>query len=115
MRSLAIERLFINVKSSASTADQNYVKAQLSNALLATGSSWFIIDNTDALDSLQVTITILNLIFSVLTAVAMFLCFFSLLASMLANINEQQKEIGVLLAIGLKSVAVVCSPVECLV
>ncbi len=33
---------------------------------------------------------------------AMFLCFFSLLASMMANINEQAKEIGVLLAVGLK-------------
>ena len=50
---------------------------------------------------LQVTVTVLNLVFSVLTAVAMFLCFFSLLASMMANINEQQKEVGVLLAVGL--------------
>ena len=34
----------------------------------------------------------------------MMLCFFSLLASMMANINEQNKEIGVLLAIGLEYV-----------
>jgi len=33
----------------------------------------------------------------------MVLCFFSLLASMVTNIAEQHREIGVLLAIGLKS------------
>jgi hypothetical protein len=35
----------------------------------------------------------------------MLLCFFSLLTSMFANIAEQQKEVGVLLAIGLECVA----------
>jgi ABC-type antimicrobial peptide transport system permease subunit len=33
----------------------------------------------------------------VLALVAMILCFFSLLASMVTNITEQKKEIGVLL------------------
>jgi hypothetical protein len=40
----------------------------------------------------------------VLIRQTMMLCFFSLLASMMANINEQNKEIGVLLAIGLECV-----------
>ena len=37
----------------------------------------------------------------------MVLCFFSLLSSMITNVNEQQREIGVLLALGLRGSAVV--------
>ncbi len=36
-----------------------------------------------------------DLVFSAATYVAMFLCFFSLMASMYTNIYEQSKEIGV--------------------
>jgi ABC-type antimicrobial peptide transport system permease subunit len=50
----------------------------------------------------QTTVAILNLVFSILTLVAMALCSFSLFASMSTNITEQSKEVGVLLALGLK-------------
>ena len=40
--------------------------------------------------------------FAITTAIAMLICFFSLSSSMLTNINEQSKEIGVLRALGLK-------------
>lgn len=43
---------------------------------------------------------ILGLIFNVVIPITMFLCFFSLSASMSANLYEQSKEIGVLRAIG---------------
>ena len=43
---------------------------------------------------------IVNLIFSVIIAILMFLCFFSLSASMSANLYEQTKEIGVLRSMG---------------
>ena len=42
------------------------------------------------------------MIFAVIIAITMFLCFFSLSSSMSANLYEQAKEIGVLRAIGLK-------------
>jgi ABC-type antimicrobial peptide transport system permease subunit len=50
---------------------------------------------------------LLNLFFVALELVALGLCFFSLLASMMANIGEQKKEIGVLLALGLPPSAMV--------
>jgi len=42
----------------------------------------------------------LNKVFYGLISVTMFLCFFSLCASMSANLYEQRKEVGVLRAIG---------------
>ena len=45
----------------------------------------------------------LDIIFNGCIAVMMFLCFFSLSASMSANLYEQTKEIGVLRSIGLTS------------
>ena len=43
----------------------------------------------------------LDLIFSIATYIALFLCVFSLIASMYTNIFEQSKEIGILRGIGL--------------
>ena len=43
---------------------------------------------------------ILYLIFALVTAIVMFLCFFSLSSSMSANLYEQSKEIAVLRAMG---------------
>ena len=43
---------------------------------------------------------IINLVFAITIAIMMFLSFFSLSASMSANLYDQQKEIGVLRAIG---------------
>ena len=43
------------------------------------------------------------MIFSFVIPITMFLCFFSLTASMSANLYEQSKEIGVLRAIGFRS------------
>jgi len=42
------------------------------------------------------------MIFNVIIAITMFLCFFSLSSSMTANLYEQSKEIGVMRAIGMK-------------
>lgn len=43
---------------------------------------------------------ILDLIFSAIIIIIMFLCFFSLCSSMTANLMDQTKEIGVLRAMG---------------
>lgn len=46
---------------------------------------------------------IIDIIFYVTIAIIMFLCFFSLVASMTANMLNQSKEIGVLRSIGFTS------------
>ena len=43
---------------------------------------------------------ILNTIFSIAIGIMMFLCFFSLTASMSANLYDQSKEVGILRAMG---------------
>lgn len=51
-------------------------------------------------DNSKVSETI-SLIFNVIIVITMFLCFFSLCASMSANLLDQTKEIGILRAIGI--------------
>ena len=46
------------------------------------------------------TLSMLNIIFSSVIVIMMFLCFFSLTASMSANLYDQSKEIGILRAMG---------------
>ena len=55
----------------------------------------------DSLESLNQIEQILNIIFNVIIAITMFLCFFSLSSSMSANLYEQSKEIGIMRATGL--------------
>jgi len=45
-------------------------------------------------------------VFSVIIAIMMFLCFFSLSASMSANLYEQTKEIGVLRSMGVTKIRI---------
>lgn len=47
-----------------------------------------------------------NLMFSVIIAIMMFLCFFSLSTSMSANLLEQTKEIGVLRSMGVAKIRI---------
>jgi ABC-type antimicrobial peptide transport system permease subunit len=60
-----------------------------------------IIDAQHDLEKNELIVVIINLIFDVIIAVTMFLCFFALSANMSANLYEQSKEIAVLRAIGL--------------
>lgn len=46
--------------------------------------------------------SVMDIIFSVATYIAMFLCLFSLMSSMYTNIFEQSKEIAILRAMGLR-------------
>ena len=48
----------------------------------------------------------IDLIFMVTIAIMMFLSFFSLSASMSANLFDQQKEIGVMRAMGISSIRI---------
>jgi hypothetical protein len=64
-----------------------------------------VYDARDGGEDEAATVALLNLVFGGLTAVAIALCSFSLVASMGANIAEQRREIGVLLALGLSASA----------
>jgi ABC-type antimicrobial peptide transport system permease subunit len=61
---------------------------------------WNSLDSQSTFDTVK---KILNIIFSAIIAITMFLCFFSLSSSMSANLYEQSKELGILRAIGFKS------------
>lgn len=64
------------------------------------GGLWYIRDKYADLEKARTLQALLDMIFNGTIAVMMFLCFFSLSASMSANLYEQQKEIGVMRAIG---------------
>ncbi|CDW77763.1 family protein [Stylonychia lemnae] len=61
----------------------------------------------DGVENVQRMETILNMIFNVIIAITMFLCFFSLSSSMTANLFEQSKEIGIMRAMGLTKVRII--------
>ena len=52
-------------------------------------------------ESSQKALTLIDLIFYVVIGIMMFLCFFALQSSMMANLYEQTKEIAVLRSIGM--------------
>lgn len=54
-------------------------------------------------ESNEQVIQIIDIIFYVTIGIMMFLCFFSLVASMTANLFDQSKEIGVMRSIGITS------------
>ena len=95
------ERLFIKFKD---TENKDIVKefiqeckAQFS-PLQANGIKIFnYFDDTETTDQVSL---ILDIIFSVIISITMFLCFFSLCSSMSANLLDQTKELGVLRAMG---------------
>ena len=60
-----------------------------------------VYNSNDSWSTFKQIETILNIIFDVIIAITMFLCFFSLSSSMSANMFEQSKEIGILRATGL--------------
>lgn len=55
-------------------------------------------DNQKNIENVSI---ILNMIFNIIIAITMFLCFFSLSSSMTANLYEQSKELGIMRAMGL--------------
>lgn len=64
-------------------------------------AAWGARSVSSDLGDLSAVLAAINFLFAVLAVVVMFLCFFSLLASVATNIREQQREIGVLRAVGL--------------
>ena len=95
MEELTFRALLIEVWD---PSDRDKVDALASEIYDATG---FVFEKSyEHQDSVQVIINLLDLLFSVVIAIMMFLCFFSLSTSMSASLYEQTKEIGVLRSIG---------------
>jgi len=63
-----------------------------------------IYDYRDGAKSQEQSANLMGLVFFIVTLVAMFLCFFSLVSSMIANLYEQSKELSVLRAVGMTRV-----------
>ncbi|KAA0164818.1 hypothetical protein FNF27_07746 [Cafeteria roenbergensis] len=68
---------------------------------------WMVVDVREDVDNLGAALAALDLVFAALTAAAMALCFFSLSSAMSTNVLEQSREVGVLLALGLRGRALV--------
>lgn len=104
LRQIPLSTLLVMPASTTSLSnigDLTRIKVALQIAI-AGDNEWEIIDTNEELEDVDVTQTVLSFMFSALSAVALFLCYFSLLASMVTNIHEQTKEVGVLRAIGLR-------------
>lgn len=82
---------------------------RLRNALAAqpVGPGWAVVDVRSEVSDLGAALAALDLVFAGLTASAMVLCFFSLTSAMSTNVLEQAREIGVMLALGLRGRALV--------
>ena len=100
MDELVIKQLLIRVHDS----NDHAVIDEIVSALTASiGGDVDCYSQYSILEANQKALDLLNLVFYVTIGIMMFLCFFSLQASMTANLYEQSKEIGVLRSIGFTS------------
>eukprot|EP00919_Chromeraceae_sp_WS-2016_P038079 GHVR01090948.1.p1 GENE.GHVR01090948.1~~GHVR01090948.1.p1 ORF type:complete len:516 (-),score=82.14 GHVR01090948.1:126-1601(-) len=94
----------VTLKLSEKTLGDDKEMDKVVNALGDYGKVW---DNRDSESASAESFNVINLIFLALTAVVMVLCFFSLIASMTANIVEHTKEMTVLRCIGFRKYRVI--------
>ncbi len=91
---LSVDKIDTIAKTLASAIGKNNVKGNVFNL-------------NDRLKQIESIVTTINFFFAALTAVGMTLCFFSLLASMIANIAEQTKDIAILRSLGLAQIDII--------
>ncbi|ETO11352.1 DUF214 family protein [Reticulomyxa filosa] len=92
---LWVSAVLIKFRNNVVSEDKDAVKTML--------KSWCydIIDYRDLTSQVNAANAMLDVLFEMTTYTALFLCLFSLIASMWTNILEQSKEIGILRALGL--------------
>eukprot|EP00163_Fabomonas_tropica_P033490 TRINITY_DN8839_c0_g1_i1.p1 TRINITY_DN8839_c0_g1~~TRINITY_DN8839_c0_g1_i1.p1 ORF type:complete len:1111 (+),score=85.28 TRINITY_DN8839_c0_g1_i1:98-3430(+) len=100
---LPIREVYLKTRDGMSDAEQDKLIEDLNKAKeevfnIPEAEIW---DYRAEVSSVLDTVGILNIFFTIVTVLAMVLCFFSLSSSMYTNIVEQTKEIAVLRAIGL--------------
>eukprot|EP00299_Pterocystis_sp_00344_P014331 c7092_g1_i2.p1 GENE.c7092_g1_i2~~c7092_g1_i2.p1 ORF type:complete len:1174 (+),score=290.24 c7092_g1_i2:181-3702(+) len=96
---VAFRDLFIRVRSNAEKSDVNFLVDSLKSSI--TSSNIRVLVLQDMLDNLDSFINFVDYLFSLVVAVAMVLCFFSLFLSVFGNVKENSWEYGVLRALGL--------------
>jgi hypothetical protein len=98
-----VGRVLFKLRDGITDAEMSKLKASLSNYLSETVKAPFsIFSFGDSKASLETAIRATQVITNFTTVVAMIVCFFSLAASMFANISESGKEIGILRAMGMR-------------
>mmetsp|Transcript_844 Transcript_844/g.2906 ORF Transcript_844/g.2906 Transcript_844/m.2906 type:complete len:1061 (-) Transcript_844:73-3255(-) len=100
-----LEKMFFKLAPSATESEINQLKRQM-NSIIQGVSSLRVNDVEDSLSPLRIASTVMDFFFIFTTIVAMILCFFSLISSMVTNVHDQAKEIGILRAIGVQKFAV---------
>ena len=95
------DKLLIRVNDSADTD----LIDRLGSALKAATGIKPTLEYKEA-ESTEQMKTIIDLLFSVTIAIMMFLCFFSLSASMSANLYDQAKELGILRSMGVTKIRI---------
>lgn len=104
MKGHSFRLLGIKLKNPSNSADINEVKTIL-GSIQANAETEIYDFQTDS-GNLEDAALILDIIFNVIIASVMFLCYFALSSATTANMMEQTKEIGVLRAIGMRKARV---------
>ena len=99
VRNMKYERLVLKMQPEyqSNEEQQKFVK-DVKDSL--SGKSYLFQILTGLNQALEKVEKIVSVIFTVIIIIAMFLCFFSLSSSMSANLYDQQKEIGIMRALG---------------
>jgi ABC-type antimicrobial peptide transport system permease subunit len=105
IRDVPIQIMFVQTATNIRDSDVQYVKSELQRIVGPYGPR--VHDVEDELRPLNIASQVMDFFFIFTTAVAMAICFFSLVSSMYSNVNEQAKEIGILRAIGTRKFTVV--------
>jgi ABC-type lipoprotein release transport system permease subunit len=100
--SIDIGRVLFKLRDGISDAEMSKLKASLSDLMSTNSIYGRIFSFADSKASLEVALSATHKITNFTTVVAMIVCFFSLAASMFANISESGKEIGILRAMGMR-------------
>merc|ERR1711871_669644 len=98
---IPISKIIVRLKPNLSVAKVDTIAKTLSSVLGRKDVKGKIFNLNDRLKQIESIVTTINFFFVALTIVGMTLCFFSLLASMIANITEQTKDIAILRSLGL--------------
>ena len=100
--SIDVGRVLFKLRDGISDAEMSKLKASLSDLMSTHSIYGRIFSFADSKASLEVALSATHKITNFTTVVAMIVCFFSLAASMFANISESGKEIGILRAMGMR-------------
>ena len=102
MGSIDIGRVLFKLRDGITNDELGKLKQSLQLFLTSNNLLGRIFSFADSVASLETAVRTTTIITNFTTVVAMIVCFFSLAASMFANISESGKEIGILRAMGMR-------------